>query len=320
MTLDYSDVLMRLEELDNILLLTHRNPDGDAVGSVFALYIALREMGKNVRVELDTVPGSLEFLVNKEAFRYFREDYIITLDLADIRLLNDEQYEKYAGRIYMAIDHHETHKKHSEYQAIVPHAAATCEIICNMLLNVLYDMPRMAAECLYVGIATDTGCFRYANVTTQTLLCAAALSARGVPMDSINRHIFETKSWGYIEFEKLAMNSLKTYFDGRCAVLTLTQDMYKAAGVTEGDTQAITALPRQIEGVLAGVVIKERENGRIKISLRTNDPLRANEICEALGGGGHRFAAGCDIDGTVEEALEQILEVIGESLTYVVKG
>lgn len=314
MIADHYSAYKMLGELDNVLLLTHRNPDGDALGSVFGLYRALKNMGKNVRVEVDTVPASLAFLVDGEAFSQFSEDYVVTVDVADIKLLNDDQYNKYADRIYLAIDHHESHRDYSEHLFLDAQAAATCEMICDMLLSASQEISPELADCLYVGIATDTGCFRYSNVTAKTLLSAAALSERGARMGDINRHIFETKSWAYLEFEKLAMNSLKTYFDGKCAVLVITQEMYKAAGVTEGDTQAITALPRQIEGVLAGVVIKEREEGRFKISLRSNEPLWANEICKELGGGGHRYAAGCDVEGTAQQALEQILEVIGRAL------
>lgn len=317
MIADHYSAYKMLSGLDNVLLLTHRNPDGDALGSVFGLYLALKKMGRNVRVEIDAAPSSLSFLVENEALTYFDEDYVVTVDVADVKLLPDDQYEKYASGVYLAIDHHESHKAYSEHLFLDSKAAATCEMICNMLLSDSADITEDIARCLYVGIATDTGCFRYSNVTTKTLLCAAALSERGVDMGEINRHIFETKSWGYIEFEKLAMNSLKTYFDGKCAVLIITREMYDAAGVTEGDTQAITALPRQIEGVLAGVVIKERAEGKFKISLRSNEPLWANEICQELGGGGHRYAAGCDVEGSAGEVLSQILEVIGRALAAI---
>ena len=168
MIADHYSAYKMLTELDNILLLTHRNPDGDALGSVFGLYLALKKMGRRVRVEIDAAPSSLSFLVEEEALGHFDEDYVVTVDVADVKLLPDDQYEKYGDKVYLAIDHHETHKAYSEHLFLDPKAAATCEIICNMLLSDSADITEDIARCLYVGIVTDTGCFRYSNVTTKT--------------------------------------------------------------------------------------------------------------------------------------------------------
>ena len=110
------------------------------------------------------------------------------------------------------------------------------------------------------------------------------------------------------------MNSMKTYFDGKCAVIVITQDMYRKTGATEADTHGVAALPRQIEGVLAGVVIKEKSDGTYKISMRSNEPVSAAKICEALGGGGHRLAAGCDLSGGLGEVVNTVLNVVKEEI------
>ena len=314
MMLSHAEAFGLLSKIDNILILTHRNPDGDAVGSMFALYNTLRGMGKNVRCEIDTVSPSLSFPVTEDAFSYFEEDFVVTVDVADKKLLPEEHLGKYGDKVYLAIDHHEANKPFSENLLLDFKAAATCEVIYDMLEKAGCEISLAAAEGLYLGIATDTGCFRYPNCTAHTLFCAAGLVERGVPNAEINRIVFETKTREYVHFETLAMNSMKTYFEGKCAVIVITQDMYRKTGATEADTHGVAALPRQIEGVLAGVVIKEKTDGTYKISVRSNEPVSAAKICETLGGGGHRLAAGCDLSGSIGEVVNTVLKVVKEEI------
>lgn len=314
MNLTHKEAFSLLEKIDNILILTHRSPDGDAVGSMFALYYALKEMGKNVRCEIDTVSKPLSFPVCEDAFADFNEDYVVTVDVADKKLLTQEMLSKYGDKVYLAIDHHEMNKPFSENLLLDCKAAAACEVIFDMLCCAGREISLKTAEALYLGISTDTGCFRYPNTTAHTLFVASELVKTGVDNGEINRCVFETKTRGYVQFETQAMNSLKTYFDGKCAVLVITQDMYQKTGTSEEDTHSITALPRQIEGVLAGIVIKEKKDGTYKISVRTNEPVSAAEICEVFGGGGHRLAAGCEFAGTASETVNAVLKVVGEVL------
>lgn len=314
MTMTHSEAFGLLEKIDNILVLTHRNPDGDAVGSAFALYYALREMGKNVRVEIDTVPSSLSFPVTEEAFADFGPDFVVTVDVADNKLLTNEHFERYGDKVYLAIDHHEMNKPFAEHLLLDSGASAACEVIFDMLTGEGFEISKEIATALYLGISTDTGCFRYPNCTSRTLFAAASLVEKGAPNGEINRVVFETKTRQYVQLETLAMNSMKTYYDGRCAVMVITQEMFRKTGTTEADVHGIAALPRQIEGVLAGVVIREKTDGTYKISVRSNDPVSAAAVCSALGGGGHRLAAGCDFAGTEKQTVNAVLKVIGEAL------
>ena len=314
MNLTHNEAFALLEKIDNILILTHRSPDGDAVGSMFALYYALKEMGKNVRCIIDTVSTALSFPVCEEAFTEFNEEYVVTVDVADKKLLTEETLSLYGDKVYLAIDHHEANKPFAENMLLDANASAACEVIFDMLEGAGKEISKKTAEALYLGVATDTGCFRYPNTTAHTLYVASELVSKGAPNGEINRIVFETKSRAYVQFETLAMNSLKTYFDGKCAVIVITQDMYKRTGTSEADTHSIAALPRQIEGVLAGVVIKEKKDGTYKVSVRTNEPVSAAEICETFGGGGHRLAAGCELSGRQTEVVNAVFKVIGEAL------
>ena len=314
MTLTHKDAFGLLEKSDNILVLTHRNPDGDAVGSAFALYNVLKEMGKNVRVELDTVSSSLSMPVTEGAFGDFEPDFIVTVDVADVKLLANSHFEKYADRVDLAIDHHESGKPFSRDILLDYRASAACEVIFDMLEAVDFPVSAAAATALYLGISTDTGCFRYPNCTAHTLYAASRLVECGAPNGEINRIVFETKSRALVQLESLAMSSMRTYFDGRCAVMVITQDMFRRTGTTEADVHGIAALPRQIEGVLAGIVIREKTDGTYKASVRTNEPVSAAAICETFGGGGHRLAAGCDLSGSRTQVVNMMLKAVEEEL------
>lgn len=317
MNVTHNEAFALLDQKDNILILTHRNPDGDAVGSMFALYYALKDMGKNVRCIIDTVSPALSFPVCEEAFTDFSEDVVVTVDVADKKLLTEETLSLYGDKVFLAIDHHEMNRPFAENLLLDFRAAAACEVIYDMLTGAGLEISKKTAEAMYLGIATDTGCFRYPNTTAHTLSVAASLVEKGVDNGRINREIFETKTKEYVRFETLCMNNLKTYFDGKCAVIVITQAMYKSTGTTEADTHSIAALPRQIEGVLAGVVIKEKSDGSYKISVRTNDPVSAADICSVFGGGGHRLAAGCEISGRQNEVVNLVLKAVSEALEEV---
>ncbi len=317
MNVTHKEAFALLEKKDNILILTHRSPDGDAVGSMFALYYALCEMGKNVRCIIDTVSPALSFPVCEEAFCEFKEDCVVTVDVADKKLLTEDTLALYGENVFLAIDHHEANKPFAENILLDSGAAAACEVIYDMLVLSGIEINSKTAEALYLGIATDTGCFRYPNTTAHTLAVASALVGKGVDNGRINREVFETKTKEYVRFETMAMNNLKTYFDGKCALIVITQAMYKSTGTTEADTHSIAALPRQIEGVLAGVVIKEKKDGSYKVSVRTNDPVSAADICAVFGGGGHRLAAGCELTGRQTEVVSLVLKAVSEALEEV---
>lgn len=317
MNVTHAEAFALLEKKDNILILTHRNPDGDAVGSMFALYYALKEAGKNVRCIADTISPALSFPVCSEAFCEFEAECVVTVDVADKKLLTEETLALYGDNVFLAIDHHEMNRPFAQNLLLDAGSSAACEVIYDMLLASGREISLRIAEALYLGIATDTGCFRYPNTKAHTLAVAAALVEKGVDNGRINREVFETKTKEYVRFETMAMNNLRTYLDGRCAVIVITQAMYKSTGTTEADTHSIAALPRQIEGVLAGVVIKEKTDGSYKISVRSNDPVNAAEICAVFGGGGHRLAAGCEITGRQNEVVNMILKAVAEALEAV---
>ena len=303
-----------LAALDDILILSHATPDGDAVGSMFALYLALRQMGKNVRCEIRDVPESLRFVVREEAFAQFPVRSIVTVDVGDKKLLNKEFREKYGETVALNIDHHGTNVPFAAQTLVDPTAAAASEVLFDLFTAGGFTLTKEIAECLYVGVSTDTGCFRYANTTAKTLRTAAALLETGIDNARINTDIFETKTPQYVAFERAAMNALRLCLNGKCAVMRIRQADYLAAGISEADTQGVNGLPRMIAGVYAGLTVKERDNGVYHASVRTREPVDAAAICARFGGGGHKYAAGCELgtDGALAE--QKLIAAVEEAL------
>ncbi len=295
-----------LLEKDNILILTHRSPDGDTIGSGYALCMALQRLGKSVRVECgDNVPQKYAYFTEKVKEQEFDEKFIVSVDIADTQLLGDK-LSVYADKIDLCIDHHGSNTQYAKAFYVEPKAAATAQIISRLIRLMGVNIDRDIANAVFTGISTDTGCFRYTNVTSETHRIAADMIDCGAESGMINRLMFETKSRARIEIERRTLDTIEFFAGGRCAVVYTTLDMIKAAAASDSDMDGISSIARQIEGVVAGVTLREQESGNFKISLRTNDGLDASVICAEFGGGGHKAAAGCMIRGTLEEAKSAI--------------
>lgn len=309
-TVTLEEACALLQGKKRILLLCHRSPDGDTLGSAYGLQGALRRLGKETRVECaDAIPHKYRPFIGQPANPAFSPDLIVTVDIADTQLFGPA-LEPYIGRVDLCIDHHPSNTGYARRLLLLPQAAATCEIIYQIILQLGVEIDKYIADCLYLGLSTDTGCFRYTNVTVQTHRIAAALMERGADHGAINQAMFETKSRAQMEIERLAMNTLEFAFGGRCALIHITREMLARTHATEEELDGMSAKPRQIEGVLAGVTLRERQEGGFKVSVRTNQPVDASAVCKQLGGGGHARAAGCFVQGDLASAKAQVLQVL----------
>ncbi|MBQ3518869.1 MAG: bifunctional oligoribonuclease/PAP phosphatase NrnA [Clostridia bacterium] len=314
MKIDLQTAAARLREMDDILLLTHRNPDGDAAGSLWALYRLLTKLGKRVKFQLvGKVPENLLFAAECEA-EDFEEKFIVAVDLAEATLLGEALQPVYGEKIDLNIDHHGSNTFFAKETFLDAKAAAAAQLVYSLYEEMNVPIDVRSAEQLYIGLSTDTGCFRYGNTNSEALHTAAELVGIGIDNGDINRRIFETKSKAYIQFEALAMSNLRMHFDGKCAVMALTKDMFTRTGLDESETHMIAGLPRQVEGVLVGATIKEKDNGLCRVSLRSNEPVDVSAIAKTFGGGGHKLAAGCDLYGTVSKATADLLKEIEAAL------
>lgn len=299
----------KLLSMDDILILVHENPDGDAIGSACALCKGLRSIGKNAAVSVESFSKNNETLIQGlTASADFPYKHIVTVDTADNRIMGVAGTSLNKDcEVELCIDHHISNIFYANNTYLDEKAAAAGEAVYDILKEINISITKDIAECIYVAISTDTGCFRYSNTTSKTLRTAADMADFGADIASINKIQFETKSKAYAEIEKMAISSMQTHFDGKCAILAITNEMYVKSNVTDNETQPLASLPRQIEGVYAGITVKEKQKGMCRISVRTNAPANASKIASYLGGGGHSMAAGCSFEGSVEDAVKTIL-------------
>lgn len=303
-----------LKEFDSYLILTHRNPDGDTLGSAFALKRALATMGKKAMVRcIDDIHPKFSYLWAELDNADIEFDKIIAVDVADKKLLGEEFERKYGDQVWLCIDHHMSNREYAENLLLEDRAAAAVviyEVICELGVEITPEI----ANCIYTGLATDTGCFMFSNTTPTVHRIAAEVMEKGADYTLINRLMFETKTLSYLRLEQMAVSSIESHFDGRCAIMTITRKMFEESGSSSSECDGIAALPRKIEGVQVGVTIRERHNGSYKVSMRTVEPYDAAKICATFGGGGHNRAAGCEFDCSLSEVKEILLETIKAEL------
>lgn len=313
MIIEKNECLKLLTENEEFIVLSHEHPDGDTLGCAFALCEALRLLGKKRKfLCADEITKDFSFMTEGFQDDEVTNPFVICVDVADEKLLGSLT-ELYGGKIDLCIDHHMSNTDFAKETYLVDRAAA-CEIIYDLIKALPVEESKYIRNCIYTGVATDTGCFRYQNTNAETFKIAAELMEKGIDSTFINKLMFETKSKSFLELELLARETLEYHFEGKCAIITITQQMYEKSGSSEHECYPITALPRQIEGVLVGAVIKEKEDGTYSISVRTDDGIDASEICSRLGGGGHKGAAGCRTGSDYIQAKELILQSVKKSL------
>lgn len=307
MIIDLIAAVEFLKNNDEYLILTHAHPDGDTLGCAFALCEALLSFGKKAAVRCsDPIPSKYGYMgATGEGDVDFKK--VIAVDVADTKLLGKDFEKSYGDRIDLCIDHHGSNRLYADKTLLDPTAAAACEIILAVIRELGVNVTKTIANNIFTGLSTDSGCFRYSNVTPRTLRMAADMIEAGAEHTKINTAMFETKTRTYVALERLALESMKMYLDERCAFITITQDMFKESGSDESEVDAIAAIPRQIEGVLVGVTMREKADGTFKVSMRSHEGVDVSAICAMLGGGGHPRAAGCTVSGDVQTARNTVV-------------
>ncbi len=313
--MDYTEAAEFLKRRDNYLILTHKRPDGDTVGSAAGLCELLRALGKTAWMlpSLDVTREFAGYWEGRAAPADFRPETVVSVDVASRSLLPPNA-ARWRNRVDLALDHHPSQEFFAAETCLEADKAACGELLWKICGCLGVMTPEIAAA-LYVAVSTDTGCFVYGNTTAHTHRVAAALIEEGIPYRALNKRHFRTKSLARLRVESLITQSILLYREGTVAVACVPREMLAEAGATEDDMTDIAAFAGQIEGVRHAATIREHEGGECRISLRTiPELLNANDVCAKLGGGGHAAAAGCVVRGTLDEAREALLAAIDEVL------
>ncbi len=313
--IDLNEAGRFLRENDCFLILMHGSPDGDTLGCGYALCGALQQIGKKAKAVCpDPIPKKFDYVYREIEQQEFEPQTIVTVDVADAKLLYGmrELGEKAA----LCIDHHVSNTEYAERLLLAPEYAAACELMFELLSS----MPEVKitsciADCLYTGIATDSGCFKYSNTSPQTHVYAAELMKLGADIVPINYAMFDMKSQGRLQLEQTVLSKIRYYDAGKIAVIDVTQELIDSIeGIDSEDVGALAAIPRQIEGVDIGICIKEKKPGLFKASLRSSENADVAAIAQQFGGGGHARAAGCAFECSLEEAERQLVWACAKAL------
>ncbi len=302
------ELVLALLRGDSFLILTHRKPDGDTIGSAAALCALLREQGKTAFVahNEEITPKLSRFVEDMLPPDGFMPGCVVAVDIADEQLYCPSM-EQYKGKTDICIDHHPSNKEYAKLTFVAPRAAATGEVIW-LLCDIMNQAPTEAiCEAIYLAVATDTGCFRYSNTTSLSHEIAGACIEAGIDFMPINREFFEKKSRGRLAIERHIYENLKLSDDGKIAGCYLSRKAIEGAAADDDDLDNLSSLLMQIEGVSCGIFLTQTKDlSALKASVRTQRPVDAGAICANFGGGGHPRAAGCTLDLSPEQAHEAI--------------
>ena len=308
--MNHRDAAALLMDQDGILILTHRRPDGDTIGSGAALCLGLRQKGKTAYLHPNEDAGGLFLPYTEGLFppEDFTPSYLVTVDTASPDLLPDSAAD-YATRVDFSIDHHGSNTGYAHTAWVDPSHAACGELI-YLLTKELGAITPQIAMLLYVAISTDTGCFVFSNTTSETHRIAAELMETGFDVHRVNKLHFRTKSSRRLRLESQLIQDMELLEDGRIAIATMPLSLLNELGATEEDLENITSFLEQVEGVACAITIRQLNTGGCKLSVRSASSINASAVCARLGGGGHPAAAGCSTSGSIVEAKVAIIAAL----------
>lgn len=302
-----------LLKMDNVEIIAHRAPDGDTLGSAYALCRGMRSLGKKANVVCaDNIPEKYAFMQADMESQSFEPAHFVSVDIAAPHLMG-KLAEAYENKIEICIDHHMGNSINAPMKLVEEDAAATGEIIWILLEAMGAQIDKATASCLFAAISTDTGCFKYSNVTPRTHLIAVELMKHDIECADLNFKLIDEESKAKMELKKMALSTLEFCCDDKCAIITITSDMMEQTHAALEDTDGVASIPRSISGVECGITMKEIADGW-KISIRSTEKVNASELCSKFGGGGHAAAAGCKFDLPYEDAKKQLIDAVSEVL------
>ena len=303
---------------EQVAVCGHLRPDGDCIGSTVATVRMFNQLGINtIGLNQDKVPANLKTFVGDTPL-LLAEDFqpekhvAVTVDCADKKRIGDRLVKLFPN-VALNIDHHISNKSYALENLIIVDSSATAEILAGIFIDLGYKIDPISAQALYVGIATDTGQFRFPSTTPKTFDIVRRLCEYGAQPAEAALELYEKESFAKIKLLQEFLDTLRMEFDGRVCVGLLESGVYKKTGATTDDTEGLVDYARSIAGVEVGVLIEERDSA-IKASLRAKDPFyRVDRLAKRFGGGGHACAAGLNIEkSSINEFYPQLMAALRE--------
>jgi len=306
-----------IESSNKITILTHKNPDGDTIGSGFGIYFALRKMGKKAYVvnkssdiqrELKSVNGfsKLGGVLPENS------DLIIAVDGANPERYgldkSELEYIKNNNVKIINIDHHQSNTYFGDINIVDPSLCATALLVYKLLKDWGYEIDKEAASSLYFGLASDSGFFGYERVGFDTFVAASELCKLGANPNKTYNELRNSNSLAKMRLLGYALDSLSLHCDGMCGIMVLGELDFKKSGALRSDCDGIVNYAISLSSVKLGVLLREEESGEVRISFRSKGDLDTNVIANIFGGGGHRNASGASVkNSSIDEIKEMII-------------
>ena len=308
--MNYKQCAKLLLTHENILIVTHKNPDGDTVASAAALCSALRRGGRTAWLYPNPQIGRklLPYCEMYFAPESFAAKYTVAVDAADRKLLA----LGFEGEVDLCIDHHPTNSGYAAESFVHAEKASCAEVVMEIIESMNAEISPREATLLYIGLSTDTGCFQYSNTDAAAFRAAAELLRCGADNVAVNTAFFRKVSSARIRLESMIFSGMQFYREGKIAVATVTLQMLSESGSVEDDLDDLAGLAGRCEGSIVNITIREKEDGSCRVSVRTTEEVSSSEICAAFGGGGHAMAAGCTVQGQPDKVREMLLSVVDE--------
>ena len=292
---------------DNYCILSHRRPDGDTIGSSAALCLGLRSLGKKAHVlyncEVSDRFAWLHEGLTKEAEE--EGDTIVSVDVASPGML-PKSFQHLLGKIALRIDHHDAATSFTDVELVDGSSASCAELVWDVLCDAGVTMDEKIAEAVYVGVSTDTGCFRYSNTKDHTFATAALCAKAGARVYELNQELFETNTLGRLRMQAWIVDHMKMLRGGEMAIVAIPMAVEAELGVTQDDMDNISSFPRTVAGVCMAATLRETADGDTKISVRAVPGYDATIVTTQFGGGGHKGAAGASMKMPLEEAAKAV--------------
>jgi phosphoesterase RecJ-like protein len=316
---DIEAICRLFREKDRFLIACHENPEGDAIGSQLALALALRKMGKTATVlNADPVPGNLAFLPGAESVVYDEDgsgyEVAVVVDCGSRERTGRVEAELAKPAVMVNIDHHRTNGGCGDYCLIDPEAAATGMLVYRILSAMGTEIDYDVAVNIYVAILTDTGSFHYSNSSPEAFHIAGEMIRRGIDPWAVAEQVYETQSAGRLRLLGRVLSSLEIAAGGRVAAITTMKSDLDEFSARKDFLEGFINYPRSVIGVEVAVSFREEGAGEFRVSFRSKGRVDVSAVAQAFGGGGHRNAAGCTVQGSLDEVKGKVFGALEAEL------
>jgi phosphoesterase RecJ-like protein len=316
------EALAFMKNYDDFLVVSHVQPDGDAISSTVVVGWMLEKLGKSaVLINESDLPSRLSFLHQFDSIINYKRDItqqkfdaIISVDCADFKRIGEVASSFAPDAKLLNIDHHPTNNGFGAVNVIRAEAAATVEILYDLIERAKIDFDLNCATAIYTGLLTDTGGFRYSNTSPRVMEIASHLLAIGVSGNELADHLLEKMTMAKLKLLQLALNRLTFTDNLEIGWVYIGKDDLRNTGAVPEDLEGIVNYALNVDGVEVGILFKETEDGAVKASMRSAGKANVAAIAQAFGGGGHVRAAGCRIEGSLTTSIEELVEAVRKAL------